>query len=211
MRITRLGLAALAPWVFFGLGLLWSCSDTATDRVGPSEATLLSSVELTPGGDTYLKNGSPNKNQGDEAILRVRQSGKNRILLQFDQAAIEAAVGSEPVYEARVEFTITQNGGQWGSSGRSVGIHRMTAPWSELGATWNCGEDSNTSNGAADCPTTSWKMDDSSEWPFSFAPTSTTLGTNETIGVFSFDVTEDVESFVSGTEPNLGLGRAPHQ
>ena len=198
------GGAALAPWVFFLLALLLSCSDTQTDHVGSSEAALLSSVELTPIGDTYLKNGSPNKNQGTEALLRVRQSGKNRILLQFDQAAIEAAVGSEPVFEARVEFTITQNGGQWGSSGRSVGIHRVTTPWSELGATWNCAEDSDTSNGTDDCETTPWEMEDSSQWPFLFAPTSTTLATNDTTGVFSFDVTEDVEAFVSGTEVNLG-------
>lgn len=204
MRAERLGGLALAPWVFFVLGLLWSCSDTASDRVGSSEAALLSSVELTPVGDTYLKNGSPNQNQGDEAILRVRQSGKNRILLQFDEAAIEAAVGSEPVYAARIDFTIVQNGGQWGSAGRSVGVHRMTSAWTELGATWNCAEDSDPTNGTDDCATTPWEMEDSSLWPFSFAPTSTTLATNETTGTFSLDVTDDVQDFVSGTEPNLG-------
>jgi RHS repeat-associated protein len=161
-------------------------------------------VELTPVGDTYLKSGSPNQNQGGEAILRVRQSGKNRVLLKFDEAAIEAAVGSEPVYEARIDLTISQNGGQWGSAGRSVGIHRMTAPFAELGATWNCAEDSNTSNSAEDCPAAFWEMEDSTQWPFWFSPTSTRLATNDTSGVFSFDVTEDVRAFVSGSEANFG-------
>ena len=44
-------------------------------------------VTLEAAADTYLKNGSANRNQGDEDIVRVRSSGKNRVLVRFDATA----------------------------------------------------------------------------------------------------------------------------
>ncbi len=171
---------------------------------GAAAAALSGTIELVPIGDSYLRDGSPNKNQGSETILRVRKTGKNRALLQFDQAELDAALAGQNVSSAHIELEITHNGGGWDSAGRSVGIHRMTALWSELGATWNCADDSNTSNGAPDCPTTAWDMKNSDQWPFAFDPTSMVLVTNETAGVFSIDVTADVRAFVDGSAANLG-------
>jgi len=88
----RLGLSAMTPVFFLGFAALISCSDTQHDSVGSTAVALGSTIELLPLGDTYLKDGNPNQNQGDDTILRVRKTGTNRALVQFDQAALQAAV-----------------------------------------------------------------------------------------------------------------------
>ncbi|MEM9728170.1 MAG: DNRLRE domain-containing protein [Myxococcota bacterium] len=202
----RVAYAVVVPRILsLFLACAVGCSDSQqTSEVQSSEAAITESIDFTTSGDTYLRDGSPNKNQGDETFLRVRKSGKNRALLQFDQVALENALAGQGVAAARIELDIVDNGGQWGSAGRSIGVHRMTGEWTEPGATWNCGDDADTSNGAEECPDTAWDMKNSDQWPFLFDPTSTVLVYNETEGVFAIDVTADVQAFVAGEAPNLG-------
>lgn len=152
-------------------------------------------------GDTYLKEGQPNKNQGDEAILRIRQSGQNRSLVQFDQSAISSFVGSRSVTSATLRVYISLNSNNWGASGRDVGVHRITSPWAELGATWNCPDDTNTGNNVPDG--VQWEMNNSSFWPFVSTASDTVLHTNGLVGWIEFDVTGDVQGFMTGN-PNYG-------
>jgi len=150
-------------------------------------------IALPPVADTYLRSGGPNQNQGTDTFLRVQQSGSNRSLVRFDSTAITSAVGSGSVASARLELYIQANGNNWGSDGRTVDVHRLTANWSEPGATWNCGIDTNPANSSADC---------NPQWAggqFADEPSDTVLHTNGLAGWISFDVTADVRSFLSGT------------
>ena len=162
--------------------------------VGPG----MSTVSFEAVGDTNLRQGSPNQNQGSEAILRVRSSGHNRALVRFDEAAIEAAAaGGATLRSATLELTLADNGDNWGSTGRTVDVHRLTADWSEPGATWNCAVDSDPGNQQPDC---------SSQWAggaFEPTPTASALITNGLGGRLDFDVTADVAAFLAGT-PNDG-------
>jgi len=60
--------------------------------------------ELEPTADTYLRNGSKNKNYGDELTTWIRGSGKRSTLLTFDQQAIENAVGTVGTWELRADL-----------------------------------------------------------------------------------------------------------
>ena len=147
--------------------------------------------------DTYLRSGSSNQNQGNDTFLRVQSSGNNRSLVRFDSAAITAAVGNGSLASARLELYIQSNSNNWSADGRTVDAHRLMANWSELGATWNCGVDSNPGNSNADC-TTQWAGGQLAE-----EPSDTVLHTNGLTGWVRFDVTSDVLAFLSGT-PNYG-------
>ncbi len=152
---------------------------------------------LSATADTYLRSGSPNQNQGSESLLRVQSSGNNRSLVRFDPAAITTAVGSGNLVGARLEFYLQSNANNWSTEGRTVDAHRLTANWTEAGATWNCGVDSIPSNSSPNCAT---------QWAggqFAEEPSDTVLHTNGLTGWIQFDVTADVLAFLSGTQ-NFG-------
>ena len=150
--------------------------------------------------DTYVRQGQPNQNQGAEAFLQVRSSGHNRALVSFDQSQIAQAANGFSVVSAKLRLFIEFNADNWGD-GREVAVHRMTQTWSELGATWNCPSDANTGNQKPDGP--QWEMQNSAQWPFAASPTSTLDHSNGQLGWVEFDVTADVQAFLSGT-PNCG-------
>lgn len=72
-----------------------------------------------------------------------------------------------------------------------------------MGATWNCAVDANTSNGAANCPSTSWLMAGTPP-PFVAAATATARINNNQSGVVSLDVTSDVHGFLASELANDG-------
>jgi len=159
---------------------------------------------LAPSADTYIRQASPNQNQGVDLILRLQSSGKNRVLLRWDQGALAQAVAGGTVTSARLELTISDLGDNWGTSGRTIELHRMTQAWTELGATWNCAADSVPGNSRADCAgATAWDMDHSATYPFAAETTATALLRNGQTGVVSFDVTADVRAWLAG-QPNNG-------
>ncbi|MCI0423086.1 MAG: hypothetical protein L0312_28325, partial [Acidobacteria bacterium] len=80
---------------------------------------------LTPIADTYIKQGTPNQNQGTEAMLQVRALGNNRALVRFDQSAIASAIGTGTLGSAKLRLYIVSNANNWGSGGRVVNVHRM--------------------------------------------------------------------------------------
>ncbi len=159
---------------------------------------------LAPSADTYIRQGSPNQNQGAEVILRLQSSGKNRALLRWDQAALVQAVAGGTVTSARLQLTISNLGDNWSTAGRTIELHRMTQAWTELGATWNCATDSVPGNSKPDCTgATAWDMDHSAAYPFVAETSATARLRNGQTGVVSFDVTADVLAWLSG-QPNDG-------
>lgn len=99
------------------------------------------------------------------------------------------------------------NGNNWGATGGTVDVHRMNRDWTELGATWNCANDSNISNSSPDCPTEPWEMDKPNHpelWPYFATSSASILITNDQTGTVEFDVTSDLQAFFSGQTPNYG-------
>ena len=154
-------------------------------------------LTLAPAADTYIRSGNPNQNQGTEPILRVRPDGDNRALIRFAQADLAAAVASGTLTEARLELTIATNFDNWGPSGRTLDLHRLTQTWTEPGATWNCGDDLRPGS-------TAWAMDGPGARPWVPATTAVVLMSNGMRDVVTLDVTADVAAWLGGTGENFG-------
>jgi hypothetical protein len=181
---------------------------------------------LTVNADTYLRSGGPNTNEGSAPFMRIRASGDNRALVSFDQAALQALVGNGHIISATLTFQIVDNANNWGTSGRTIEVHRLTTAWSEgngynsdapngqqrrgtgAGATWDCGIDSNIANQQDDCNgTTRWEMGKPNQpelHPWDPTVTASALITNGLTGAVTFDVTTDVQKWLAGTAANDG-------
>ena len=196
--LNRPGAAALLA---IPITILVACQPA--DDTPPDDPVARSgSIGLPASADAYVRSGGANKNQGYTPVLSVQKSGKHRTLVRFDQEDIAAAVDGN-LLSATLELSVVDNGGNWGSSGRPVDLHRVTTEWSEVGATWNCAHDSNTSNSAADCTTSAWEMGSGSN-PWAATPSASLLVENSTSGTVTFDVTADVQAFLDGVEVNHG-------
>lgn len=190
--------------------------------VGSAAATDV--VTLQASADTYLRSGAPNTNEGSSSFLRLRASGDNRALVRFDQTALQAAAQDRWLVSARLELTITHNANNWGPSGRTISVYRLTSPWEEgngfvdqgsppnrgagSGATWECAVDANIANQARDCSgSTQWEMGKPNQpglHPWVEPATASVLITNDLTGTISFDVTDNVDAFLSEASENFG-------
>jgi len=135
--------------------LLWGACQEQEPAPGPRatgrSAALVVARAVEVSGDTYLRSGSPNQNQGSEPILRLQSSGKNRGLLFFDAVAIRNAVSGGTLATATLELTIDSAATNWGDTGRPITLHRLLQTSSEYTATWNCASDASIYNSQADC------------------------------------------------------------
>jgi hypothetical protein len=176
-------------------------------------------VTFNASGDTNVRSGSDNRNYGAGDFMRLQSSGSNRALVRFDQAAMQAVVGNNAVLSAKLRLTITDNGNNWGSTGRTVDVHRLLANWAEgngtendrgtgLGATWSCAIDSLIQNQAKNCAgVTEWEMGQPNNplvHPWAQTASATQTITNNQSGVVEYDVTADLTSFLAGTHGNYG-------
>lgn len=203
---TRHMLFHLPPAISAAIVGAAGCQDQPTlVRLPPTPADIApQDTVLAPSADTYIRQGSPNQNQGTEPILRLQSSGKNRALLRWDQAALTQAAAGRAVSAARLELTIADLGDNWSTAGRTIELHRMTEDWTEPGATWNCAVDSVAGNARPECAgATAWDMDHAANYPFRAETTATALLRNGQSGVVSFDVTADVQAWLAG-QPNDG-------
>ena len=163
--------------------------------------------------DSFLRQGTPNRNEGINEIMQLRANGNNRALVEFNQTSIEDTAGSLSVINATLRLYIEDNFNGWGASGRTIDAHTVSENWAEGnaanlggnipgtgdGVTWKCAVDTDISDQNKDCAT---------EWSggnFDATPTDTITITNGLEGVYvEFDVTADVQDFLDGTVENNG-------
>jgi hypothetical protein len=161
---------------------------------------------LTPVADTYVRQDQPNTPQGGALFLQVSPpTSRGRALLRFDTVAIRQYVGGGTLESARVELTINLTDNNWGPSGRTINLHRLTQSWTEAGATWYCADDAVPDNGTHDCSgPTAWQMGSATSPPWEATPTASAVITNGQTGVVSFSVTADVAATLAGTQTHYG-------
>jgi hypothetical protein len=153
---------------------------------------------LYASADTYLAGGAPDQNESSNAFLRVQQTGPDRSLLTFDSTELSDAANGRPVLRATLRLYIETNGDDWNGGSGTLDTHRVTASWTEAGATWNCPIDTNTANSAPDCAT---------QWAggtYDSTATDSALITNSQSGWVEWDVTADVAAFLASTATNYG-------
>ena len=156
---------------------------------------------LTPSADTSVMALTPNQNYGRAKILIV-----NEALIQFDQAALATLVPPGGVVSsAHLQVTLDAALTIPVKNGSTLGVFRMTHPWTEAGATFNCAVDSNTANLKADCSeSTAWKLSSTNGLPWTSIATATSPVTTGETGTLTFDVTADVRGFVTRAFPDDG-------
>jgi hypothetical protein len=146
-----------------------------------------------PISDNYLKKDNRDQNKGSSTLLKTDETNKSHIPIRFDQNAITGALNSKPLISATLKVYIVQNWGGFTTSGKRVEVYRMTADlgdWLEMESAWNCPY--------LNCPThwdggtTVSTVSDHKQWY------------DTTVGWQSFDITTDVNSFLSGTATNYG-------
>ncbi|HVR09516.1 MAG TPA: hypothetical protein VMW75_15840, partial [Thermoanaerobaculia bacterium] len=87
-------------------------------------------VTLQASADTTIKLGSPNQSFSAQKTLVLKEGG-SRVLVNFDPAAIAAAVGSGSLASAQLQLYIGTNAANWGPTGRTVDAYRVDAAWVE--------------------------------------------------------------------------------
>lgn len=167
----------------------------------PVQTLSTSGDTLTAMADALLKTQAKNLNTGTSTTIPVKitvgQDDTTRAIVKFDQAAIAAAVGSGTLTSASLELQVKESGTD--AAGNDIDVHRVLKPWTEAGVTWKCGEDLNTANVGADCPTTKWKMSGAEMDAFVVTRTARAHLNAGQAGVAQFDVTGDVQAFLGGT------------
>jgi len=167
-----------------------------------SQVLLPTDTTLTASRDGYVTSKHPNRNGGGKDSMDVAQP--LRSLVAFDQAAIAGAVGTGTLTSATLRLTIGRVAENWGPSGRTIDVHRVTVPWTEAGETYNCAIDAIPSNSTKECAgATEWDMGSTTAPPWASPRTAQALVTTATTGTLEFDVTADVRAFLAGT-PNEG-------
>ncbi|MEW6604296.1 MAG: Ig-like domain-containing protein [Thermoproteota archaeon] len=167
--------------------------------------------------DTYLRKSASNTNEGSNDILRLTHIGSNRALVAFDLSGIEDEVES-----ATLQLYIIRNENDWKEVGKvgktiryqTISIHALTQYWEEgngsnelldrnrgngPGATWQCAVDTEIKNNKPDC---------SDKWHGGTFESSSVDEVSIRNGMtgrwIEFDVTEDVNEFISGEKTNYG-------
>ena len=152
--------------------------------------------------DSFLRKGNPDRNEGANPGLRLQASGDNRVVVGFDQDAID---GFGNVSIATLVLTIAENADNWGQNNdRTVDAHPLAVDFAEgngqnagvpaaqstrgsgPGVTWNCAVDAEIANQQTDC-TRGGTAATSARPTARRCCTSTALS-----GEVSWDVTDDV-------------------
>lgn len=225
----------------------WAAFDTANQRMilvggrndneSPQVSNRVWVLMLTPAaetftalGDSFLRAGADNTNEGANPNLVIRADGKNRVLVTFDLAGL-----SGPVAQASLRLYAVHNADNWGNTGRTLDAHRVTQPWIEgnganlqpgnltnapfnpyqnrgegPGVTWRCSADGDVHDQVADCDP---RWDGGAYAATStasvtiykdFAGNGTLPPTAATLGWISFDVTADVNTCLSESAAECG-------
>lgn len=178
-----------------------TATDASNNQAICTFKVAVSGTFLLTTGDSFLRNGADNTNEGANERLRIQSSGHNRVVVKFNLSGI-STVGLQ---SATLTLDIAENSNNWGTIGRPVDAHRLTVDWTEgngrndvmvgggpsfrgtgEGVTWDCAKDSDISNHNDDCL---------AQWnggTFAAATAPSHNHTNGLTGPVSWDVTADV-------------------
>ncbi|MFZ5890242.1 MAG: hypothetical protein ACOY0T_04160 [Myxococcota bacterium] len=175
---------------FTGSSLRWSLA--GSDAVVDVSKACPTTIGLPAVADATIKSSSPNASFGAGAALSV--SPTDFALISFDREAVLAQRGvSRLVRSARLEVTVA-------SGSTSLTAFPMQQAWDEYAATWKCASDQDASSGGESCHVRQrWSMPRQTtrrENPYD--PEAARAGTVSGSTV-SFDVTDDVAEFLSGS------------
>jgi hypothetical protein len=165
-------------------------------------AEAVTELSLTAEKDSFLRRGNPDRNEGANPGLRLQAAGDNRVVVGFDQGAID---DFGEVTAATLVLTIAENAGNWGrKDNRTVAVHPLAVDFSEgngqdagvpgteatrgsgPGVTWNCAIDVEIANQRTNCAAR-WRGGD-----FGPATAASALHFNGLTGEVSWDVSDDV-------------------
>ena len=164
---------------------------------------------LTTVKDSFLTQGSSNRNEGANHILRLQSSGNNRVLVGFDVSGVTLT----GLQQATLVLTISDISSNWSTAGRPVRAHRLLETFTEgngwnvgnnirgtgAGVTWKCATDDDIDNSATDCAV-AW---DGGSFAASTSPA--VIHANGTTGEVVFDVTQDIAALGAGATEALFL------
>jgi RHS repeat-associated protein len=208
-------------YALLALGLLSCARETIEYDVGSADAGAEDNVEglsqalstpvetpIVAVADTFIRKWDDDTNYGGVSELRAEGttlSSDEHGLVRFDSAAIASAVGTHAFKKAELELTINHIPGFYGDG--TVSVHRMTMAWTEMGATWDCANDTATWNFWSDCTLANrWGFDWGDPYPqpyVSQATASKYVSALQT-GTIRFDVTADVQQFLANPSSNRG-------
>ena len=189
-RTTTLGLCALALSAFSGCAIEDEIIDDLDVADGELEYRSTTNAVIDASADTFVRFGRPYQSDSHQTFLSIKQSGKHRSLIQFDPAAIEAAVGTDTIVSATLQLSVAVPAANWPADGGTLDVHAMTQAWTN-NATWTCPDDTDTSNTAIDCDPR-WQHGQQGTPPYDIVATASHDIENGDDGVFEFDVTADM-------------------
>jgi hypothetical protein len=200
--------AAVVPVVTMLVVALSGCvlEGAAPSRPGQEEDIEVAAEALSDGlslptsQDTSVRLSAPNKNFGSDTSLDI-----NRGLVRVAQESLAGAVApTDFVESATLELTLVDRVERRRALPRQLGAYRVLKAWTENGATWNCGVDSNPANSAPNCSgAAAWKMIGKVD-AYVDSPTGVANVPASRTGVVTLDVTSDVRAFLAGTAVNNG-------
>jgi hypothetical protein len=151
-------------------------------------------------------------------------------MVSFNQDEILDAAQGRTLQSATLRLYIEHNGNNWGPNGRTIDLHRLLDDWIEgngfndkptsmstsqfndlktrgtgLGVTWKCATDNEINNQQTDC-STQWDGSTFYQLPtdtITIFKNNPPTGTVKTVGWIEFDVTSDLETFLT-TGQNYG-------
>jgi hypothetical protein len=106
-----------------------------------------------PRQDTYVDGtitGPNNFNTNFGVNTNLTLKTTTNVLIAFSQDELTLTLRTQHVVSATLQMYIETNFNNW-RTGTYVDAHRLSVDWVETGATWNCANDSDTSNLIADC------------------------------------------------------------
>ncbi len=149
---------------------------TPTPIPPPAPTPTSISVSFVSVGDAFVKKGQPNENKGTNAFMEVDGNAAKirRSFVKFDLPSIPAG---STVNLATLTLCYLQKTSQTAAPGRIHELHRATSTWTETGVTWN-------------------------NQPAVAASVTDTIAVPSTSQCVDFNVTADVQAWVSGAGNN---------
>jgi len=96
------------------------------------------SLSLTPDGDTLIAAEQPTVGAGRLAVLTLQSApATQRLLVHFDLSRL--SLDAAHLRSAQLVFNLDYRNGAW-QRNEDLDLHRLLAPWSETGASWECGD-----------------------------------------------------------------------